>query len=179
MASMHTGNWELAGRYIHTKHKLSVIYKKLRNRYLNDFTYSIRNSDGLVLIELKTALRQILKLLKEKYIVTIMIDQNARKNGVRTVFLGHPASTFVGTAKIAIKTQSPIVPALALRTPDDKHKLIFEPMILPEGYENTTKDIIALTEKVSGQLEKYIRQYPEQWFWVHRRWRGYKRAKNA
>ncbi|MCF7792710.1 MAG: lysophospholipid acyltransferase family protein [Candidatus Cloacimonetes bacterium] len=179
LASAHTGNWELAGRYIHTKHKLSVIYKKLRNRYLNDFTYSLRKDDGLVLIELKTALRQILKLLKEKYIVTIMIDQNARKNGVLTNFMGHPASTFVGTAKIAIKTQTPIVPALALRTENDKHKFIFESMILPKGYKNTTADVIALTEKVSQQLEKYILKYPEQWFWVHRRWRGHKRAKKA
>lgn len=179
MASAHTGNWELAGRYIHRKHKLSVIYKKLRNRYLNNFTYSLRNDDGLVMIELKNALRQILKLLKDKYIVTIMIDQNARKNGVLTNFLGHPASTFVGTAKIAIKTQTPIVPAIALRTADDKHKFVFEPMILPHDFKNTTADIIALSECVSQPIEKYILQYPEQWFWVHRRWRGFKRAKKA
>lgn len=175
LASAHTGNWELAGRFIHRKHKLSVIYKKLRNRYLNDFTYSIRNEDGLVLIELKNALRQILKLLKEKYIVTIMIDQNARKNGVITEFLGHPASTFVGTAKIAIKTKTPIVPAVALRTSDEKHRFVFEKMILPDRYENNPEDIKELTEKVSAQIEKYILQYPEQWFWVHKRWRGSKK----
>ncbi len=179
LASAHTGNWELAGRFIHTRHKLSVIYKKLRNRYLNDFTYSLRSNDGLVMIELKNALRQILKLLKDKYIVTIMIDQNARRNGVQTMFLGHPASTHVGCAKIAIKTQTPIVPALALRTEEDKHKFIFEKMILPEGYRNTTEDIIALTEEVSAQLEKYILQHPEQWFWVHRRWRSYRKAKTV
>ena len=177
LASCHTGNWELAGRFIHEKHKLSVIYKKLRNRYLNDFTYTIRDNKGLILIEVKQALRLIMKLLKEKYIVTIMLDQNARKNGIITNFLGHPASTFIGTAKIAIKTKTPIVPAIALRLPNDKHKFIFEKPIFPDEYKNTTEDIRKLTEEVSQQLEKYILKYPEQWFWVHRRWRGYKKAR--
>ncbi|RLC51726.1 MAG: hypothetical protein DRI23_04375 [Candidatus Cloacimonadota bacterium] len=179
IASCHTGNWELAGRYINRRHKLSVIYKKLRNRYLNDFTYNMRDAEGLIMIEHKKALRQIIKLLKEKYIVTIMIDQNGRKNGVITNFLGHPASTYVGTAKIAIKTQTPIVSAIAIRLPNGKHKFFFEEMILPEGYKNNLQDIKELTERVSAQIEKYILQYPEQWFWVHRRWRGYKKARKA
>jgi Kdo2-lipid IVA lauroyltransferase/acyltransferase len=177
LASCHTGNWELAGQFIHERHKLSVIYKKLRNRYLNTFTYAIRDDKGLVLIEVKKALRQILKLLKQKYIVTIMIDQNARKNGIITDFLGHPASTFVGTAKIAIKTKTPIVPAIALRLPNGKHKFIFEKPILPDEYKNTNEDIRTLSELASKQLEKYILKYPEQWFWVHRRWRGHKKAR--
>ena len=178
LASFHLGNWELAGRFIHEKHKLSVIYKKLRNRYMNDFTYTIRDNKGLVMIDMKQALRQILTLLKDKYIVTIMLDQNARKNGIMTNFLGHPASTFAGTAKIAIKTRTPIVPAVAIRLPDDRHKFFFEKPIFPDDYQNTTEDIIELTEKVSRQLEKYILQYPEQWFWVHRRWRGYQKARS-
>ena len=177
LASCHTGNWELAGRFVNTKYKLSLIYKKLRNRYFDDFTNNLRKKDGLIMIEKKKALRKILKLLKEKYIVTIMIDQNARKDGVLIDFLGHPASTFVGMAKIAIKNGTPIVPAIAIRLPDGTHKFFFEPMISPEGYKNNLNDIRELTEKVSKQIEKYILKYPSQWFWVHRRWRGYKKAK--
>jgi len=177
IASCHTGNWELAGRFIHERHKLGVIYKKLRNRYMNDFTYNMRDNKGLVLINVKKALRLIIKLLKQKYIVTIMLDQNARKNGIKTNFLGYPASTFVGTAKIAIKTKTPIVPAVAIRLPNGKHKFFFEKPILPDEYDNSPEDIRKLTERASQQLEKYILKYPEQWFWVHRRWRGYKKAR--
>nr|HPR18916.1 lysophospholipid acyltransferase family protein [Candidatus Cloacimonadota bacterium] len=93
--------------------------------------------------------------------------------------LGHPASTYVGAAKIAIKTNTPIVPAIALRTEDNKHRFIFEKMILPEGYKNTTEDIIKLSEEMSKPLEKYVLEFPEQWFWVHRRWRGYRKAKTS
>ncbi len=179
LASCHTGNWELAGRYINTKHKLSVIYKKLRNRYFNDFTYSLRDNNGLIMIEKKKALRTVLKLLKENYIVTIMIDQNARKDGVLIDFLGHPASTYVGMAKIAIKNGTPIVPAIAIRQSNGVHKFFFEPIISPEGYKNNLDDIRELTEIVSKQIEKYILKYPSQWFWVHRRWRGSKKARKT
>jgi KDO2-lipid IV(A) lauroyltransferase len=179
LASCHTGNWELAGRYINTRYKLSVIYKKLRNRYFNDFTYSLRENDGLIMIEKKKALRTVLKLLKEKYIVTIMIDQNARKDGVLVDFLGHPASTYVGMAKIAIKNGTPIVSAIAIRQPNGVHKFFFEPIISPEGYKNNLDDIRELTEIVSKQIEKYILKYPSQWFWVHRRWRGSKKARKT
>jgi len=178
IASCHAGNWELAGRYINTRYKLSVIYKKLRNHYFNDFTYSLRD-DGLIMIEKKNALRTVLKLLKDNYIVLIMIDQNARKDGVLIDFLGHPASTFVGTAKIAIKNGTPIVPAIAIRQPNGVHKFFFEPIISPEGYKNNLDDIIKLMQIVSKQIEKYILKYPSQWFWVHRRWRGSKKARKT
>jgi KDO2-lipid IV(A) lauroyltransferase len=172
LASGHFGNWELAGRYIAQTRKLSVIYKKLRNQYFDEFNNRIRNDENCVLIKKKQALRKILKLLAEEFIVTIMVDQNARNNGIVIDFLGHPASTFVGTAKIAIKTGTPILPGVALRRQDDSNYLIFEPMIDVTEYDNTETSIGKLTQDVSKRIEKYALHYPAQWFWVHRRWRG-------
>jgi Kdo2-lipid IVA lauroyltransferase/acyltransferase len=179
VASGHFGNWELAGRYIARTNKLSVIYKKLRNRYFDEFNNKIRNDENCVLIEKKQALRKILALLKKKYIVTIMVDQNARKNGVVIDFMGFPASTFVGTAKIAIKTGTPIVPGIALRRKNDKNYLVFEPMIDVTKYSNSESSIKELTQYVSKRVEKYVVENPDQWFWVHRRWRGARKEKNV
>lgn len=177
LATPHTGNWDLGGRFINQFFKVSVIIKKLRNRYLDDFTYCPKQFGDIVLIDYKNAVRKTIQLLKENYIVAIMIDQNARKNGVQTNFLGHPASTFSGMAKIAIKLQVPIVPALALRTEEHDNLFIFEEMIMPTGFQSNTEDIIRLTEQVSKKLEKHILEKPEQWFWVHKRWAGFHKAK--
>lgn len=174
LASLHMGNWELGGRYIGRHHPLGVIYKKLRNGLFDDYTNQDREKCGIVMIPKKKALKMIMKLLDQKYVVTIMIDQNAGKMGVLTNFLGHPASTFQGIARIAIKTGSPIVPGVAYRDEDDKNVLSFEEMILPDQYDNSPESVKELTERVSHCLEKYILKYPAQWFWVHRRWRGAK-----
>ena len=173
----HLGNWELAGRYIAANYKMGVVGRKLRNRYLDSFTNKLREKENIIIIDRKKALRPIIKLLKENYIVSLLMDQNAGRNGILTDFLGFPASTFVGAAKIAIKTGCPIVPAFAIRLTDGTHRFICEEIIYPEKYENTLESIKELTELVSKKLEKYILKYPQQWFWVHRRWRGAKKAR--
>ncbi len=177
LAAGHIGNWELAGRFIARKYKLSVVYKKLRNKYFNEYTNKLRNKDNVILIDKKQALKPILKLLAQHYIVTIMIDQNAGKDGILTNFLGHPASTFLGISKIAVKTGTPIVPAIAVRLSDGSNKFIFKEVIDPNNYDKSPEKIKELTEKVSLEIEKYILKYPSSWFWVHRRWRGSKKAK--
>ena len=121
MITGHLGNWELAGRYIASKLKLSVVAKKQRNRYFDEYTNKIREAENIVLIDKKNAFKPIMKLLKQNYIVTILIDQNAGRDGIVTDFLGFEASTFIGAAKIAIKTGCPIVPAFAVRTEDGRN----------------------------------------------------------
>ena len=116
-------------------------------------------------------------MLGEGYIVSLLMDQNAGKNGVLTDFLGHEASTFVGAAKIAIKNGCPIVPAYAIRKDDGSHLFICEEIISANGFENNLKDITQFTEVISKRIEKYIFQYPHLWFWVHKRWKGRKKAR--
>ena len=177
LASAHLGNWELAGAYIATKKKISVIIKKQRNPLFNDYMVKSREKENIKIIYKKNALREIIKDLKENYIVTILIDQSAGKSGIRTEFLSYPASTFVGTAKIAIKTKSPIVPAFAIRDENNENVFYFEKPIYTDEIENTPQNVKKLTDKLNKILESYILRFPEQWFWVHKRWKGAKRAK--
>jgi len=178
LATGHIGNWELAGRYIASHFKFAVVAKKQRNRYFDDFTNKLRKMDKIEIIDKKNAFRCTIKKLKENYIVALLIDQNAGKNGIKTSFLGFPASTFVGTAKIAIKTKCPIVPAFAVREKNGNNRFIILSMIKTDKLENNEKTIKKLTEEVPQKLEKIILQYPSDWFWVHRRWRGFRKAKS-
>ena len=173
----HFGNWELAGKYIAAHFDLAVVGKRQRNRYFDKYTNALRLKDKVIVINKKNALRPILKMLGEGYIVSLLMDQNAGRNGVLTDFLGHEASTFVGAAKIAIKTGCPIAPAYAIRKDDGSHLFICEEIISPEGFKNTLEDITRFTEIISKGIEKYIYQYPHLWFWVHKRWKGYKKAR--
>ncbi|OQX71113.1 MAG: hypothetical protein B6D62_02670 [Candidatus Cloacimonas sp. 4484_275] len=177
LATGHIGNWELAGRYIAAHFKFSVVAKKQRNRYFDNYTNKLREKDNIEIIDKKNAFREIIKKLRNNYIVAILIDQNAGKNGILTNFLGFPASTFVGAAKIAIKLKCPIVPAFAVRENNGKNHFIILPMILPTNYQNNEQSIKQLTEKISSTLEKIIIDHPSDWFWVHRRWRGFKKAR--
>ena len=177
LATGHFGNWELAGKYIASHFDMAVVGKRQRNRYFDDYTNALRLKDKVIVITKKNALRPILKMLSEGYIVSLLMDQNAGKNGVLTDFLGHEASTFVGAAKIAIKTGCPIAPAYAIRKDDGTHLFICEEIISPEGFKNNLEDITKLTEIISKRIEKYIYQYPHLWFWVHKRWKGSKKAR--
>ncbi len=173
----HFGNWELAGKFIASHFDMAVVGKRQRNRYFDDYTNALRLKDKVIVINKKNALRPILKMLGDGYIVSLLMDQNAGRNGVLTDFLGHEASTFVGAAKIAIKTGCPIAPAYAIRKDDGSHVFICEEIISPEGFKNNLEDIAKLTEIISKRIEKYIYQYPHLWFWVHKRWKGHKKAR--
>ena len=177
LATFHMGNWELAGVSIAKKYKMGVVLKKQRNRYFDDFTNKLRENENIVLIDKKNALRPIIQLLKQNYVVSILMDQNAGKHGIRTNFLGLPSSTFVGTAKIAIKQKCPIIPAITYRNDKGENIFIVEAPVDTTKFTNNIHDIKALTELVSGKLEKYIHEHPADWFWVHKRWKGAKKAK--
>jgi KDO2-lipid IV(A) lauroyltransferase len=177
LASAHMGNWELAGAFLSRKSPLAIIYKKIRNPHYDDFVNRNRRQNGIIILDKKDSLRPVLKLLKQNYIITILVDQNAGRKGVETDFLGSPASTFIGVAKISVMTGVPIVPAVAVRHKNGGHRLIFEKPIYPDNYDKSEISQKLLTEKASKQIEKNILRYPEQWFWVHRRWRGAGKAR--
>lgn len=176
LATCHSGNWECAGKFIAEKYPLAVIYKKLRNTYFDTFTNELRLQAKIEIIHSKKSLKQIFSYLKKNYIITILIDQDAGKNGIITDFLGKPASTFPGTAKIALKTGAVIIPAIAIRDENENNVLIFEKMIQPDEFGNGEEAIQQLTGHISKSLEKYILQNPAHWFWVHRRWKGAHKA---
>ncbi len=177
MVSMHIGNWELAGRYM-SRHGIptAALMKPQRNPWFNEFTENLRESAGVTLIHSSKSFRYIIKALRANMIIAFIADQDARKHGIRLNVLGAPASVHTGPAKTAIKTGSPIFLAVCVRNPDKSFTLYYEEPVFTENLEDTRENINDLTQKMVERMDSYIRKYPEQWFWLHRRWKNAHRA---
>lgn len=170
LATGHYGNWELLGFFLlHRGIKISAIFKRLSNPYMNSFFKDFRDGFGLDSIYKKNALRGIIKALRDNRMIFFIHDQDGRKAGKVMPFLGSDASVFMGLAKISIKTKTPILPLYHIRTPEGKHIIRFEKLIYPQQEDN---DDVRIMKKVNSSLEQVIKEYPELWFWLHKRWKS-------
>jgi len=168
----HFGNWELAVQIIaQYTHKLYAVAKKQRNPYFNNFINNIRTSNKIHIIPQKYAFRRIVKAIKNNNIVLILGDQNAGKNGVFVDFFDKPASTYPGTAKIALKFGCPIIFFACLKQTNGRYHLYLDKPIFLKRKESLEADVKNYTQELTSLLEKRIRQHPSQWFWLHKRWK--------
>ncbi len=172
LVTAHFGNWE-AARIMPAKGiPVAVIAKKQRNYLFNDYTDKIRTKQGAFLIDMKTAMRGIVEYLGKNSLVAILADQNAGGRGMITDFFGYPASHWKGAAKISLKKKIPVVPGFALRTLQDNICVVFEPVIYHPDWDDNDENCLKLIKEINLIMERYIRAHPEQWFWVHKRWKG-------
>jgi KDO2-lipid IV(A) lauroyltransferase len=168
----HFGNWELLPVLgARLKYPCGYVYRPLRSAALEKFLVRTRTRFGGVKIPKKRSFRKILKFLEQKGLVFLLMDQNVgRRTGVFAPFFNQPASTNKGLALLAMKTGSPVVPIFFLR-----EETGFRGLILPEvplvQTGDKEKDIEANTLAYNRVIESVVRRYPEQWFWVHRRWK--------
>ncbi|MFO7660891.1 MAG: lysophospholipid acyltransferase family protein [Candidatus Cloacimonadaceae bacterium] len=169
----HFGDWEAPCRMLPMEgYGLAMITKKQRNRLFDAFTNAIRERQGASIIEMKGALKGVLQHTGHGDLIGILIDQDAGGRGVLMDFLGKPASNWTGTAKIALRYQIPVVPGFVIRNQDETLTFHFEKMIDPTGLEDTQENVLQMIRAMNQALEDKIRQFPEQWFWVHKRWKG-------
>jgi KDO2-lipid IV(A) lauroyltransferase len=175
----HFGNWEMMG--IMSKligNPIMVIAKPMKkNERVGQFITKIRNAAGLEVVSSIKASRIVIKALSQNRVVGILIDQRAKRSeGVWADFFGKKAPTTPGLAVLAMKTGTPVVPVFMVRDGFREHRLtIQEPLELVRT-GNIKKDVEANTQLFNDTLESMIRQYPDQWFWVHRRWERKKRV---
>ena len=171
----HMGAWELASYALglHVEHA-STVYKPLKNPFVNN--YLIRNREKIVhlnLIPSRNALRMILQKLRKGYMIVMLFDQNAGKNGLPATFFGKTAFTYSAPALFAMKTGCPVIPGYIMKEPEfRRHRItINEPFpVLDTG--NRDRDILANTQQYNDFFEGLVRKHPDQWFgWLHRRWK--------
>jgi len=171
LATAHFGNWEAARVLPKAGIPLSVITKTQRNKRFDAYTKAIRERCGVRTIDMSRGLRDIVHQLSEGRIIAILMDQNAGKNGLILDFLGYPASHWKGVAKLSLRYQIPIVPGFARREADDSLVFEFMPFILTKDLEDKEDNYPLVLQQVNAIIEQYIRRWPEQWFWVHKRWK--------
>lgn len=173
----HFGNWELAGRYASSVGIPSCLLVKLqRNPLFDRFTNDLRLEHGITTIHKHKSLRSILAMLRRGYVIALASDQDARREGVRMNFLGHPASVYTGPIRIALKTGAPLVPLFIVREKDNTHTMHIHPPIHTKGIEETPEVILEITGRINRIMEDHIRKNPGLWFWMHRRWKSHHKA---
>ena len=169
----HFGNWEL-GSFAHGLygHPVSFIVRRLDNPLIDHLVNHYRCLSGGKPIEKGDFARQVLRALRQSEAVGILMDQNMLPSeGVFVEFFGRSASTTVGPAWMAQKTGAPLVLGLVIWDSQlKKYRLRFEP-IAWETNADPQEEIRINTAKFTRLLEQYVRKYPEQWLWVHRRWK--------
>ena len=172
LLTAHMGNWELFTVIAHMAGiPANVVYRPLDSQALDEAVKQIRCRFGAELIPTKRAFFRIVKALKKKECVAMLMDQNVDYyNGVFADFFERRACTNKGMAVMALRTEAPVVPIFLLR-----EGLSFRAEVCPEipltKTGDSQKDIELNTEKYNRAIEKIIRQYPDQWFWVHQRWK--------
>jgi KDO2-lipid IV(A) lauroyltransferase len=147
-----------------------AIQKRVKNSYVNDFIVKIRKRHNIKLIYKEDAMKKGLSILKKKKILGIVADQDAGRKGIFIDFFNQPASTAVGPAIFHLRTKAPLIVCIGVRKSPGKFDCYFERIPELSSYEISDVAIYALTQFHTDILEKWIRRYPEQWFWTHRRW---------
>src|SRR5579871_1578142 len=167
-ATAHLGNWELSA-FAHAlmTAPMHVVVRPLDNPFIDALVAQRRRMSGNRLIEKKDFARSILQALAANEAVGILIDQNASlETGVFVDFFGVPACAGAGFAKLAAHTGAAVIPGFALWSEKEQRFILrFYPEVAIGG------DVEQDTSRIHGILESVVREYPDQWLWIHRRWK--------
>jgi len=170
----HIGAWELSA-FAHSiqGHPLSIVMRSLDNPYVDALIQRYRTMHGNRTVDKDNFVRGLLSAMKAGETVGILMDTNMTPpQGVFVDFFGIPACTASGLARIALRTDAAVVPGFTVWDKTlRKYVLHFEPPVALIRTADNESDIIANTAKFTKVLENIIRQYPDQWLWVHRRWK--------
>ncbi len=161
LITAHLGNWELGGAILASQgRRLNAVYLPHRTNKVNSLFQKHRSQRGMQCIPLGHAARGVMEALKRKECVAMLADRDFTAHHFPISFFGKPAHLSSGPARIAIKTQAPLVPTFLLRQPDDTFLLRIYPPIVPEAGTS----IAELQERIRDVLEKEIGRNPWQWF---------------
>lgn len=169
----HIGNWELMGAAVAAEHSLSVVAAPIEPKPLNDMIVGLRSGMGVrtILRSRPGAARELIRVFRENRILGILIDQDTEVEGAFVDFMGRPAWTPTAAAQMAIRFGAPVVFGYVLRGSDNRHTITVEGPLELTRSGNEEEDIRTNTAMFTKMIENVILRNPEQWVWMHRRWR--------
>ena len=170
----HLGAWELSSFYHSLMgYPMGMVIRRLDNRLLDNYVNSIRCLHGNRVLHKDEFARGLLTAMHAGETVGILMDTNMRPpQGVFVEFFGHPACTASGLARVALKTGAAVLPGFMLWEPGEcKYVLHFGPELVFDHTSDAEADARAATQQCAAVTEEWIRRYPDQWLWIHRRWK--------
>jgi len=172
---LHIGSFDLLGASMGARGvRIAGAFKDIKSKTAGSFVSESRKQSGVEIIPPRKSKEQIVEMLSEGYTIGFAYDQHmAHYRGIVCDFFGCPASTTPAPARFAFLTGAAIIPTLFIR--DEKHGYHIirfeEEMILETPYEKLDDNIRHNTERLNRIAERWIRSYPDQYFWVHKRWK--------
>lgn len=167
----HFGNWEMHGLVQGARvEPLSVLARPLDNPLLHEALERIRSRTGNSVIYRQGAVRKVLRELGRNHAVAMLIDQHLQTDVVPVDFFGRPVATTSALAALALRTGAPVIPAFAVPQADGRYRIIYEHPVQPPAPDDPNA-VQVFTQRCTDVLEMYVRRYPQQWLWMHRRWR--------
>ena len=170
----HLGAWELSSFYHSLMgHPMGMVIRRLDNRRLDRFVNGIRCMHGNRVLHKDDFARGLLMAMRRGETVGILMDTNMTPpQGVFVDFFGHLACTASGLARVALKTGAAVVPGFLLwEAKEQRYVLHFGKCVEVEHTGDAATDILALTQRCTSVIESWVRRYPDQWLWIHRRWK--------
>lgn len=167
----HLGSWEMLGRWLAAHGlPLTVVAREPENPDFADYVRELRENAGFNVVYRGASVRSLLQVLRSNRSVGLLPDQNS--GDVFLPFFGVPAGTPVGPATLALHTGAALIPTYCVREPDDTYRLLILPPIDTHPTGDRDADVNRITADVNRVLESVVRQYPDQWLWLHNRWKS-------
>jgi KDO2-lipid IV(A) lauroyltransferase len=171
---LHLGNWELFAAATNQVVPSTMVTKRLKPEWLHDLIVQSRAKLGIGMAFEPKTLKVVMKTLKEGKLVGFVMDQyTGAPVGARVPFFGVPVGSHTALAALALRTRAPVVPGYVHRLADGSHCIRFEPALeLLEVPDNLEQSVLLNTANYVRCTERWIREFPEQWLWIHKRWKG-------
>ncbi len=175
--SAHFGNFPLMLlRFVQGKYPTSAIIRPTRDAEVEQYFLEMRTRSGLKTIyshPRKECVDTAIRALRDNELVFIPLDQNfGSGGGVFVDFFGQKAATATGPVVFALRTKAPLLPMFIMRNPDDSHRVVIEPPLPLQIGRDDKETVFINTARITQVIERYVRQYPAEWGWMHRRWKS-------
>lgn len=174
IVAAHHGNWEMGATAVASELvALTSIHKPLKNPYFNRYLLASRSRHRMTMVEKGGAIRHLAKALRTQGAVSLMVDQNINpKESIAVDFFGKKVSQTFSPAFLARKFDALIIPVFIVAGGGDHYTMHIETPLEVRKSDDADADIFATTQALSDVVETYVRRYPEQWFWCHKRWKN-------
>ena len=176
LVSAHFGNFPLLlGRLAVEGYTAGGIMKPMHDKRVEEIFLEKRKKFGVKTIYSQprnTCVNNTIQALRNNELIFIPIDQNFGTGGIFVNFFGRKAATAAGPVVFAQRTGAALLPCFIVRQPDDTHKIIFEPAVKLQEGKDAQDTIFINIQKLTDVIEAYIRKYPAEWGWIHRRWKS-------
>jgi KDO2-lipid IV(A) lauroyltransferase len=175
LISAHLGNWEIVIPYLSALGlRTSAVGRRLRVKLLNRLIVGLRTRFGTISIDKEDGMPKMMRSVREGKILGIMIDQGTQSSmGVKINFFNRAVTATPAPALIALRCKCPVVPIFGVREIDGSLTIIVNPPLRLTRTKDLKADLKTNMQLMNDVIEKTVRAYPEQWFWVHKRWKKY------